>query len=407
VEEHRHLIQEAARGTLYPGYETKRMRKDGSIFDVSIWSAFLENEKGERDSFLAMIMDISHKKKAQQALMENMEFLEITLNSIGDAVITTDIESRVLQMNPIAEKLTGWSIEEAKFKPLESVFHIINAVTEEQMESPVKKVIEKGVIQGLANNTALISRTGETYQIADSAAPIRKSSGEILGAVLVFRDVTEKYIADAKIKASLMEKEVLLREVHHRVKNNLQILYSLLILQEDSVQDKAALKVLQDSQSRVQSMALIHKKLYQAEDLRNINLREYTEELVGELASTYARQNQNISIEIDAEPVPVNVDTAIPCGLILNELISNALKYAFPDNRTGKVEIRIVSYDQEILLVVRDNGVGFPDKVHYDKVSESIGLNLVETLSQQLNGTVIFKQSNGTEVTVRFPFPSV
>ena len=211
--------------------------------------------------------------------------------------------------------------------------------------------------------------------------------------------------AEKNLKTSLNEKEILLKEIHHRVKNNLQVISSLLNLQSDYIDNPKALDILKESQNRVKSMALIHEKMYQSQDLAKIDFSEYIKDLSGYLFAIYKIDTNKIKLKIDVNTIFFGVDIAIPCGLIINELISNAIKYAFPeDNKNNCIEIKL--HKQEIsenkyVLRVKDNGVGFPDDVDFTK-SGSLGLELVSTLVEQLDGIIKKLPVNGTEFKIEF-----
>jgi two-component sensor histidine kinase len=219
------------------------------------------------------------------------------------------------------------------------------------------------------------------------------------------QEITERVRAEEQIKASLKEKEVLLKEIHHRVKNNLQVVSSLLSLQSQTVDSPAALEVLQESQNRVRSMALIHERLYRSEDLAQVDFAVYIRDLATFLVRSYRAQLGPISLNTEAEGVFLGIDTAIPCGLITNELISNALKHAFPNGKEGEIWVKIGTHgDRQFTLIVGDNGVGFPPDVDF-RDTESLGMQLVNTLVDQLEGTVELRRDGGTEFTIRFAAP--
>jgi two-component sensor histidine kinase len=202
--------------------------------------------------------------------------------------------------------------------------------------------------------------------------------------------------AEAKLRTSLWEKEILLKEIHHRVKNNLLVVSSILDLQLDYIEDAKLQKVLQDIQGRIYSMTLIHKKLYQSTSLAQVNFREYLEELTSILLYSY-QADQTIDLQLDIENIDLNIETAHPCGLIINELISNSLKHAFPTDKIGKIILGLhrCPNSKNIILTVRDNGVGFPANFAWQE-TESLGLQLVQTLTKQLQGQLEVKQENGT-----------
>jgi two-component sensor histidine kinase len=216
------------------------------------------------------------------------------------------------------------------------------------------------------------------------------------------REIAGRNKAEAQIKVSLKEKEVLLQEIHHRVKNNLQVISSLLNLLSDYVGDQQALKIIQESQNRVRSMALIHEKLYQSQDLARIDFAEYIRNLAAYLFGAYSANAQAISLKVQADDVFLTIDTAIPCGLILNEMISNALKHAFPDGQASEIRVEFcVDHDHQCTLEVRDNGVGLPPDLDF-RTTESSGLQLVNTLVEQLDGTIELDSSSGTEFKIVF-----
>jgi PAS domain S-box-containing protein len=201
--------------------------------------------------------------------------------------------------------------------------------------------------------------------------------------------------AEAQLTASLEEKEVLLKEIHHRVKNNLQIISSLLYLQSDNIKDKATQEMFKDSQNRVKSMALIHEQLYQTDNLARIDLAEYIERLSNHLSRSW-RAN-HISLQLKIDPLFLTIETAIPCGLIINELLTNAMKYAFPGGEGGQIWVQMqAGEDNQLTLSVKDNGVGFPKEINFRR-PRSLGLTLVTTLVKQLKGTIELRsEANGT-----------
>jgi two-component sensor histidine kinase len=202
-------------------------------------------------------------------------------------------------------------------------------------------------------------------------------------------EIAERKRAEQQIQISLQEKEVLLKEIHHRVKNNLQVVSSLLNLQSNQAQDPTCLEVLRDSQNRVRSMALIHEKIYQSQDLARVDLAEYLHSLTAYLFHSYQASARAITLQVDVSPhVCLGIDQAIPCGLIVNELVSNALKHAFPAGRPGQVRVELGREEAgRLRLTVGDDGVGFPAGLDF-RNTESLGLQLVMTLAGQLDGSI-------------------
>ncbi len=217
------------------------------------------------------------------------------------------------------------------------------------------------------------------------------------------RSSDENRLAEEQIKKSLKEKEVLLREIHHRVKNNMQIISSLLMLQSQYLKDKKDADIFIDSQNRIESMSLVHEKLYQTGDLARIDFKEYIEDMVSGLFQSYGVDAGNIALNINVEHILLTIDSAIPCGLIINELVTNSLKHAFPEGRDGEIKVVLRSTDENTIeLLVGDNGIGIPADIDFRK-TESLGLHLVTILAEnQLNGGINLDRSNGTEFQIRF-----
>jgi two-component sensor histidine kinase len=231
---------------------------------------------------------------------------------------------------------------------------------------------------------------------------IKSDKNEILGVVFVGSDITDIKEAEDKIKSSLKEKELLLQEVHHRVKNNLQIISSLLNLQAGYINDEKDLEFLKDSQSRVKSMAFIHEQLYKSSDFTNINFAKYIRSLISYLSYSHGLNLEKIKMNINVEDVSLNINTAIPCGLIINELVTNSIKYAFPDERSGIINVGLNSnYEEKYVLTVGDDGIGLPEDIDY-KNSATLGLQLVNNLSKQLDGSIELDRKNGTQFKIFF-----
>jgi two-component system, sensor histidine kinase PdtaS len=227
------------------------------------------------------------------------------------------------------------------------------------------------------------------------------SQGKVEWLVGTNLDFTEHKNGSDRLKAALGEKEVLLKEVYHRVKNNLQVVSSLINLQAQNVNNEEAEALLKQSADRIKAMALIHEKLYQSKDLALINFNEYIRSLVDHLMFGYGTQSAKVNVSMSIENVFLGVDTAIPCGLIINELVSNALNHAFPGNRTGEIHITITQSEGKFKFIISDNGVGFPSNLDFKK-SPSLGLQLINTLTHQLMGEMTLDQTKGSMFTLIF-----
>lgn len=303
---------------------------------------------------------------------------ETIIESMDDCVIVLDMENCIVEMNPSARKLMG-STTEFVGKPVKEVWPLWPGVEELDVERGKEVVLDNVIFD--VNISPLVDWRGYT-----------------VSRVVVLRDVTDRKRSE-KIKQSLKEKEILLQEIHHRVKNNIQIISSLLSLQSFYIKDEKYKEMLKDSQDRIKSMALIHEKLYQSANLADISLEEYIQDLVQSLYRSYG--TSSITLEVEGSDVSLGIDAAIPCGLIINELVSNSLKHAFPDDK-GKIRICFRSKDDDIELVVSDNGMGIPDTIDF-RTTESLGLHLVTILVEdQLKGTVSLERSNGTTFIITF-----
>jgi two-component sensor histidine kinase len=217
--------------------------------------------------------------------------------------------------------------------------------------------------------------------------------------------IAERKQSEERIRASLAEKEVLLKEIHHRVKNNMQVISSLVSLQAERLPDAAMREVLQDVTHRVRSMALVHEKLYQSADMARVEFAEYAQSLLAYLWRAQGAAAPGLRLALDLEPVPLSVNAAVPCGLILNELVSNALKHAFRDRASGVVSVSLRGGPQgQVCLRVRDNGTGLPAGFDW-RQADSLGLHLVQMLAGQLHATVDVSSKEGTEFAVTFDGP--
>jgi two-component sensor histidine kinase len=218
----------------------------------------------------------------------------------------------------------------------------------------------------------------------------------------IFRDITERKRVEDQARVSLKEKEVLLKEIHHRVKNNLAVVQSLLNLQAGKIKDPQAQEAFKESRDRIRSMALVHEKLYQSPDLAHIDMADYLRDLSTRLFYSSQVSPDKVKLKLEMEGVQIGIDTAVPMGLILNELISNALKHAFPGGREGKIRVGLARVDGGMIrLTVENNGIGFPEEVDFRK-AESMGFQVVTALVEQLGGTIEMKRDKGTVFTITF-----
>jgi PAS domain S-box-containing protein len=239
-----------------------------------------------------------------------------------------------------------------------------------------------------------------------SLIPIKGPGGAVIGLVFSLENVTERVRAEEKIKASLAEKEVLLKEIHHRVKNNLQVINSLLNLQSERIRDEESLYIFEKCKNRINSIALVHEKLYESEDLANINFGEYVRTLTSQMFSACPPGLSAVRLKINASDVFLKINQAIPCSLIINELVMNAMKYAFTRGQEGEIVIEFKSTNKgKITLIVADNGVGLPPDFDINK-SETLGMQIINAFVKKLNGSIEINQGSGSKFTIQFQLKS-
>ena len=232
--------------------------------------------------------------------------------------------------------------------------------------------------------------------------PIKDSFGKVDKLLCIIEDVSAEKNLQAQIKERLKERDVLLKEINHRVKNNMQIIYSILNLQSLKIKDKNALNLLEESKGQIKSMLLVHERLYNFNDLSKIDFGEYIDELVEGLFNLYLIDKTRITKKIETENIYLNINKAIPCALIINELVSNSFKYAFPDNRKGEVAVSIKMKEDNYELIISDDGVGISKKNNLEIIN-SLGFELVDSLIKQIYGHMEVGGAPGTKYIIKFP----
>ncbi len=383
--------------------EFRMVRPDGRLIWVASRVKAIREPDGRVRNIIGVALDITERKQSEEALAAEKERLAVTLRSIGDGVITTDMEGRVLMINRAGELLTGWSQDDAMGKPLPDVFDIALENSPREKINPAQAVLQGGKTFMLPDNTFLCKADGSEICISDSSAPILDKNGRILGVVLVFRDITERKNYEKNLHASLHQKEVLLQELYHRTKNNMQVISSLLELQSASSGSDEVERIVRESKTRIRTMSLAHEKLYKSKSLSMINMKEYIADLAQLLMGGYGVSQERVSIYFDVQDINLLIDLAIPGGLILSELLSNSFKYAFPDGRTGRIQVGLHrESDHLIVLTVADDGVGLPRGVDITR-SRTLGVQLVQQIViHQLHGLVKVETDGGVRWTISF-----
>ncbi|HSC35072.1 MAG TPA: PAS domain S-box protein [Thermodesulfobacteriota bacterium] len=353
------------------------------------------------------ISTMIERKQAEDMLKEKEELYRTLVENAHDLILEILYDGRIMYASSNHKEILGYKQDELLGK---NVFELMHP----EDRSGVMSAFIQGFGRGSARRVVYRYRhkNGEWRWFEGTGKPFRTSTGEIR-AIVDTRDINERKKTEEQIQESLMRKESLLREIHHRVKNNLQVISSLLSLQSDYAKDEESLALFYESQSRISTIALIHEKLYQSRNIDEIKMLDYITDLTRNLLRVYKDLGENVHVQINAYDISIDVDQAIPCGLIINELFSNCLKHAFhsrdSENLTrrtrNKVSVEINSDSDGVLtLSVRDNGVGFPDNVDF-RNTNTLGLQLVCTLTDQLKGTIEIQNRNGTMFNIVFPIP--
>jgi PAS domain S-box-containing protein len=377
---------------------------NGQTIGVLVVQTYTEGLRyGEEDkNILKFVCDqiamVIHRKKTEEDVQERERFLSSMFESIQDGISILAEDYTILRVNQTMENWYSHALPLVGKKCFEA-YHLRDRVCD---ICPTRRTIETSDVA--YEIVAKVGAGGEVTGWLDlySFPLIDMRTGQMKGVIEYVRDITERKKAEDRLQASLQEKEVLLREVHHRVKNNMQVISSLLNLQSRHIKDPNVLEMFRESQRRIRSMALIHERLYQSSDLSRIEFSQYLRNLATHIFHSCQVDASRVHLKIEAEEVHLNVNTAIPCGLIVNELVSNALKHAFPEGRSGELDIVLhrVAGDGYILRV-KDDGVGFPEGLDFRK-TETLGMQIVNTLVSQIDASIDLGQEKGTQFTIHF-----
>lgn len=336
------------------------------------------------------------RRGAQISVDEQTAWLMSILENSSDAVIGKSLDSTITVWNKAAERLFGYTAEEALGQSGDIIIPPERMEEEREILSQIKRGEQ---IQNLY--TVRKRKDGSLVDVSLSMSPITNPAGKIIGAAKIARDITEQKAADEFMRRALREKELMLKEIHHRVKNNLQVISSLLKLQGEYLPDPKARALFKQSDERVRSMALIHERLYRSDKFSDVDLKEYIQELGKSLLYAYSIDQSAVILELDLQSVPLGIDKAIPCGLLINEFISNAFRHAFPNGRRGKLKVSLAEHDCEVTLRIHDDGRGLPDDFDIERPT-SLGFEIIRTLTEQLEGTLEVRRNGGTEFVLRF-----
>lgn len=351
------------------------------------------------EGIVALWHEITDRVQAEEELRRTSSYLENLITFANTPIIVWNPEFKITRFNHAFEVLTGHRAVDVLAAPLEILFP---EQTREEAITHIRRTMAGERWETL--EIPILRRDGAVRDVLWNSANIFGEDGSsVIATIAQGQDITDRKRAEEQLKASLREKETLLRELHHRVKNNIQLVSSMLHLHAQYIREPTAFTFYKELQNRISSMALIHAKLYQAADLARIDFRNYLQDLTTALIHSYGFTAENVSVTLTAPEVLLNINTAVPLGLIINELVSNCLKHAFTGDRAGN-EIRIElqpEADRGYLLKVSDNGVGFPAELDF-RETKTLGLQLVGTLVEQLHGTIELERAAGTTFIMHF-----
>lgn len=338
--------------------------------------------------------EISERIAAEQELKNAKEYNQYIIDSSLDMIIATNTDGVITEFNGAAQSNFGFLSSNIIGKTVDQLFAI-----EEERVNVLKLVFDEGKWSG---EIQAKRADGSEFTVYLSASLIRDTKEKIIGTMGVLRDITDLKEAEESLKENVRQKEVLLKEVHHRVKNNLQVISSILNLQTGYISDETTLGIIKECQDRIKSMAFIHESLYQSVDLAQVKFSEYLRNLINNLKYSYMTPNKTIDLEFDIEDISLSLDAAIPCGLIVNELVSNCFKYAFKSKPMGtiRVELRKDSNNNK-KLVIHDSGDGLPKDLNIE-TNDSLGLQLVWTLVDQIDGKINYEYNAGSKFVINF-----
>jgi PAS domain S-box-containing protein len=386
----------------YERFESSHRRKDGTSYDVEI---SLQYHPDNREYLVSFVRDISERKRSdtermqtERAIRKQAEYQRAIFDYSPLAMFSMDLEGRVLSCNAAAERVFGWSANELQGRRLPT----IPTDQDDEFLRLIGLLNSGNSIDGLE----LIRKRsdGTVFPVSLWSAPVYDADKRIIGIISYYEDISNRKAIEQRMAKSLEEKQILLREVHHRVKNNLSVISSLLNLQSATITDpEQAIEAFRNSRDRVMAMAQVHIELYESGDFSRIDMGTYIGNLTRQIALVH-EDAERVSLTCYVDSVMLNLQVAVPCGLILNELITNAYKYARREDSQSTIRVSMTrTLEGRFMITVVDNGPGLPPGY---EASDSLGLTLVRLLVDQIDGAIDMESSgSGTTIRVGFPDP--
>ncbi|MBF0516187.1 MAG: PAS domain S-box protein [Nitrospirae bacterium] len=367
-------------------------KKDGTLYTTWLVVNMIKDTSGTPVAIIGMMRDITSKKEIEKAYRTSEANMRAVLNSITESVCLIDTKGMFVTVNDtFARRFNKESHEIVGTKVVDLIMH---DVAETRMKF-IDEVISTGKPMNFEDKRGEIDYFSNMYPIFDD-------SNNVSGIAVYAVDITLRKKYENYLLNSIKEKDMLMREVHHRVKNNLQIVAGLIGLQLNNIEDEKYRNMFIESQNRIKSISLVHDKLYRSKGLAEVDLKEYIVNLSRELFNSFGVDAQSVALNMDVENVTIGVDIAVPCGLIINELFTNILKYAFPDKIIGEIAISIQAKGvNKFEMIISDNGVGFPEALDFRK-TKSLGLHIVNLLVRQIGGTIELDKTRGSKFIINF-----
>ncbi len=373
-------------------------KKNGKFIDTYITVSQISIE-GKSAGIICVIRDIGEKKKQEDELRESEERFRVIYNQAFIGIARISKAGRFILVNERVSGILGYSKEELYKK---AFFQLIHPDDSEGVLNRWDELSTSTESSNFSMEHRFINNLNQEVFVNASVSLVRDSKGKPHYFIAAYEDISERKSAEIQIKESLKEKEILIKEIHHRVKNNMQVISSILNLQSLYIDDVKTIEMLKESQNRIKSMSFIHESLYQSNNLKHINFSEYIRNLASNLNQSSNLFRENIQLEFDLDETFLTLDTAIPLGLIINELITNSFKYAFEESKTGSVKISLKHLNpQTYSLSVSDTGKGLPNDIDI-RNTETLGLQLVDTLVQQINASLSYSYQKGAIFVINF-----
>ncbi len=375
-------------------FEKKYRKKDGTFLDVSVSPSIVQNPDGSIAHYSTIIQDISDRKRMEDALRKSELKYRSLIESSSEAIFCVDEKGEYQFTNTLFAVTFGKTPEYFVGKTFWDIYPKEQA---DYRYDVTKRIFATGKSESVEVDVPLPDRTLYFHATAN---PIKDETGKVVLNLTYASDITERKMAEEKVKALLAEKELVLAEVHHRIKNNMTTISSLLAMQAGTLSDPAAIAALDDAVNRVYSMMLLYDKLYQSPDYSEISTADYLPELVNEIVSNFPNRN-TVTVETRIEDFNLRVAKMQPLGMILNELLTNAMKYAFIGRNDGKILVEAVLTGERALFAVADDGRGLPEGIHFGSTT-GFGLSLIGGLAKQMKGTIRIERGGGTRIVLEF-----